>query len=79
MAEFARLEARTSADLGPYPSRLMRVLLAVREVALIIWLTVFSVLGILALSFLAEFANALDDATEPAPNPIVTECVGEIC
>jgi hypothetical protein len=77
MAEFARMEARTSADPTPYPSRLMRILLAVREVVLILWLAVGITIGVLLLTSLAEFGKALGDVTEPAP--VITECVGEVC
>lgn len=80
LAEALVNEARIKAGLV-YPSRLMRILLAVREVALILWLAVGTVLGILALVFLAEFGRALDDRVTPDPTPLpgFTECVGEVC
>lgn len=81
MAEFARMEARRAPDPDQHPSRLMRILLAVREVALILWLAVGTVLGVAVLVFLAAFGQALDDRATPDPTPLpgYTECVGEVC
>lgn len=54
-----------------YPGRLMRVLLAMREVALIVWLTLGSVLMILLLTTLVSLADRLGDVGTPGPESTI--------
>jgi len=53
------------------PNRLERVIRSARDVALIVWLTVGTVLMVILLAGAAQFVDRIGDVT---PDPVLTEC-----